>query len=133
MCGFQWPNATFASAILPYAICKAHFKNPHMTGPARSALFRKAAFSGSSRRTTRRPYTTHSRTGVNDYKVTDWLYIHLSSKPSAVSKEISAGIVLDYDADGDIVRIDSDNASRKIDPHEIILSKIPAEAEALIA
>ena len=67
------------------------------------------------------------------YKDTDSLYIDLSSKPSANSKEISAGIVLDYDAEGNIVGIDIDNASRKIDLHEIILSKIPSEVEALTA
>ena len=70
---------------------------------------------------------------LNYYKDTDSLYIDLSSKPSADSREISAGIVLDYDADGNIVGIDIDNASRKIDLHEIILNKIPSEVEALTA
>jgi uncharacterized protein YuzE len=67
------------------------------------------------------------------YRDTDSLYIDLSSKPSAESKEVSEGIVLDYDADGNLVGIDIDNASRKIDLKEIILSKIPAEVESLIA
>ncbi len=70
---------------------------------------------------------------LNYYKDTDSLYIDLSSKPSANSREISAGIVLDYDTDGNIAGIDIDNASQKIDLHEIILSKIPAEIEALTA
>lgn len=40
------------------------------------------------------------------------------------------GVVLDYDADGNIAGIDIDNASRKIDLREVILSRIPAEIEA---
>ena len=67
------------------------------------------------------------------YRETDSLYIDLSSKPSKESKEISEGIVLDYDVDGNLVGIDIDNASRKIDLKEIILSKIPAEVQTLTA
>jgi uncharacterized protein YuzE len=65
------------------------------------------------------------------YKETDSLYIDLSSKPGKESKEISEGVVLDYDADGNLVGIDIDNASRKIDLKEIVFSKIPAEVETL--
>ncbi|MBU0715786.1 MAG: DUF2283 domain-containing protein [Verrucomicrobia bacterium] len=67
------------------------------------------------------------------YRDTDSLYIDFSSKPSAESREISEGIMLDYDTDGNLVGIDIDNASRKIDLKEVILSKLPAEVEALIA
>jgi uncharacterized protein YuzE len=70
---------------------------------------------------------------LNYYKDTDSLYIDLSSKSSSESKEISEGIVLDYDAEGNIVGIDIDNASKKIDLKEIILSKIPTEVQTLIA
>ena len=70
---------------------------------------------------------------LNYYKDTDSLYIDFSSRPSAESREISDGIVLDYDADGNITGIDIDNASRKIDLREVILSKIPAEVEAMTA
>ena len=70
---------------------------------------------------------------INYYKETDSLYIELSSKLSSESKEISEGIVLDYDADGNLVGIDIDNASHKIDLKEVILSKIPAEVESLLA
>lgn len=70
---------------------------------------------------------------LNYYRDTDSLYIDLSSKTSAESREISEGIVLDYDADGNIVGIDIDNASKKIDLREVILSKIPAEVETLTA
>jgi uncharacterized protein YuzE len=70
---------------------------------------------------------------LNYYKETDSLYIDLSSRPSADSKEISEGVVLDYDADGNITGIDIDNASRKIDLREVILNKIPSEVEAMTA
>ncbi|NHK32391.1 MAG: DUF2283 domain-containing protein, partial [Asgard group archaeon] len=59
------------------------------------------------------------------YPDTDSLYIDLSSKPSVDSREISEGIVLDYDADGNLTGIDIDNARNKIDLHEVVLSKIP--------
>ena len=68
---------------------------------------------------------------LNYYRDTDSLYIDLSAKPSAESREISEGIVLDYDAEGNLVGIDIDNASRKIDLKEVILSKIPSEVETL--
>jgi len=40
---------------------------------------------------------------------------------------------LDYDSEGNIVGIDIDNASQKIDLKEIVLSKIPTEVETVIA
>jgi uncharacterized protein YuzE len=67
------------------------------------------------------------------YPETDSLYVDLSSKLSADSLEISEGIVFDYDVDGNLVGIDIDNASRRIDLKEISLSKIPAEVETLFA
>ena len=50
---------------------------------------------------------------LNYYPATDSLYIDLSERPSVQSKEISEGVVLDYDAEGNLVGIDIDNASRK--------------------
>ena len=50
---------------------------------------------------------------LNYYPETDSLYMDLSEKASAESKEISKGIVLDYDAEGNLVGIDIDNASKK--------------------
>jgi len=47
------------------------------------------------------------------------------------SREISEGVVVDFDADGSISGIDIDNASAKIDLREIVLSKIPADVETL--
>ena len=51
---------------------------------------------------------------LNYYPETDSLYIDLSEKQSAESREVSEGIILDYDAGGNLVGIDIDNASRKV-------------------
>jgi uncharacterized protein YuzE len=63
---------------------------------------------------------------LNYYSDTDSLYIDLSEKPSIESREISEGIVLDYDAAGNLVGIDIDNASRKVELKKLILNKLPA-------
>ena len=63
---------------------------------------------------------------INYYSDTDSLYIDLSSKPSADSREVSDGIVLDYDADGNLVGIDIDEASTKLEIGELVLSNLPA-------
>jgi uncharacterized protein YuzE len=63
---------------------------------------------------------------LNYYSETDSLYIDLSEKPSVESGEISEGIVLDYDAAGNLVGIDIDNASRKVELKKLILNKPPA-------
>ena len=52
---------------------------------------------------------------LNYYSETDSLYIDLSSRTSSESREISPGIVLDYDSEGDLVGIDIDNASKKLE------------------
>ncbi len=66
---------------------------------------------------------------INYYPETDSLYIDLSSKPSADSREVSDGIVLDYDESGNLVGIDIDEASTKMEIGELILSKLPAEVK----
>jgi uncharacterized protein YuzE len=64
---------------------------------------------------------------LNYYPDTDSLYIDLSEKPSAESREISEGVVLDYDAEGNLVGIDIDNASKKVQLKELSLKKLPAD------
>ncbi|TAJ80140.1 DUF2283 domain-containing protein [bacterium] len=59
------------------------------------------------------------------YPDTDSLYIDLSERPSVESREISEGVVLDYDAEGNLVGIDIDNASRKVDLKQLTLNKLP--------
>ena len=66
---------------------------------------------------------------LNYYPETDSLYIDLSEQSSVESREISEGIILDYDADGRLVGIDIDNASNKVEMKKLILSKLPSEIE----
>ena len=63
---------------------------------------------------------------LNYYPDTDSLYIDLSEQPSVESREISEGIVLDYDAEGNLVGIDIGNASRKVDLKKLTLNKLPS-------
>jgi uncharacterized protein YuzE len=63
---------------------------------------------------------------LNYYSETDSLYIDLSEQPSVESREISEGIVLDYDATGNLVGIDIDNASRKVELKKLTVNKLPA-------
>ena len=67
------------------------------------------------------------------YPDTDSLYIDLSEQPSVESQEISEGVVLDYDAKGNLVGIDIDNASKKVRLKELTLSKLPTEIHTIVA
>ena len=67
------------------------------------------------------------------YPETDSLYIDLSEKPSAESREISEGVVLDYDEAGGLVGIDIDNASAKVALKELTLSKLPILVQTIAA
>ena len=57
------------------------------------------------------------------YPETDSLYIDLSERASADSREVAPGVVLDFDAEGHLVGIDIDHASQIIN-----LSRLEAEA-----
>lgn len=70
---------------------------------------------------------------LNYYPETDSLYIDLSEKPSVESREISEGVVLDYDAGGNLVGIDIDNASKKVQLQQLILSKLPGKIRTIAA
>lgn len=70
---------------------------------------------------------------LNYHSETDSLYIDLSEQPSAQSREISEGVVLDYDAKGNLVGIDIDNASTKVRLKELILSRLPGTVHTLAA
>ena len=58
---------------------------------------------------------------LNYYPETDSLYINLSDQLSVESQEISEGVLLDYDANGNLVGIDIDNASNKVEMEKLIL------------
>ena len=68
---------------------------------------------------------------LNYHPDTDSLYIDLSEQPSVESREVSVGIVLDYDAAGALVGIDIDNASRKVQLERLVLSRLPVEIERI--
>ena len=46
--------------------------------------------------------------------------------PQSKGREITEGVVLDYDAEGDLVGIDIDSASQKVDLKKLTLNKLPA-------
>ena len=68
---------------------------------------------------------------LNYYPDTDSLYIDLSEQMSVESREISEGVVLDYDALGNLVGIDIDNASTKVDLQKLTVSKLPGSVETI--
>jgi uncharacterized protein YuzE len=70
---------------------------------------------------------------LNYFAETDSLYIDLSEQPSVRSREISEGVVLDYDAKGNLVGIDIDNASRKVELSQLVLDKLPASMKTVAA
>ncbi|MGB5082194.1 MAG: DUF2283 domain-containing protein [Burkholderiales bacterium] len=70
---------------------------------------------------------------LNYHPETDSLYIDLSELTSVESREISEGVVLDYDAKGNLVGIDIDNASKKVQLKELILSKLPGKIQTVPA
>lgn len=70
---------------------------------------------------------------LNYHPETDSLCIDLADEPSAESREVSDGVVLDYDAHGNLVGIDIDNASVKVDLAKLTLSKMPGKVVTVAA
>ena len=68
---------------------------------------------------------------LNYYPDTDSLYIDLSEQMSVESREISEGVMLDYDARGNLGGIDIDNASTKVDLQKLTVSKLPGSVETI--
>ncbi len=65
------------------------------------------------------------------HRDTDSLYIDLSEQTSVESREVSEGIVLDYDATGNLVGIDIDNASEKVAMQRLVINGLPGELERI--
>ncbi|WKW12490.1 DUF2283 domain-containing protein [Pseudogemmatithrix spongiicola] len=63
------------------------------------------------------------------HRDTDSLYIDLSEATSVDSVEVSDGVVLDYDANGNLVGIDIDRASEKVALQRLVLSAMPGVLE----
>ena len=59
------------------------------------------------------------------YPDTDSLYIDLKDKPSAESREVIAGVVADFDAEGNLVGLDIDRASEKLDLNSLETESLP--------
>jgi uncharacterized protein YuzE len=59
------------------------------------------------------------------YPETDSLYIELKSTPGAEAREIVAGLVVDLDANGDVVGFDIEHASRKLDLSKVETIALP--------
>ena len=60
------------------------------------------------------------------YPETDSLYIDLNSKPGADSRQIAEGLVVDFDTQGNVVGIDIDRASEKLDLKTVETVSLPA-------
>lgn len=70
---------------------------------------------------------------LNYYKDTDSLYIELNSHASADSQEVAAGLVVDFDSLGNVVGLDIQDASKKLDLSTLETNSLPALVTKLIA
>jgi uncharacterized protein YuzE len=59
------------------------------------------------------------------YPETDSLYIDLSERASVDSREVAPGVVLDFDAEGRLVGIDIDRASRVVNLSRVETESLP--------
>lgn len=62
------------------------------------------------------------------YPETDSLYIELSDRPGAETREIADGLNVDLDAEGVVVGLDIDGASKKLDLTSIETIALPIKA-----
>jgi uncharacterized protein YuzE len=61
------------------------------------------------------------------YSDTDSLYIDLAERPSVDSREVTPGVVLDFDASGILVGIDIDQARHHLDLSGLGTGSVPVE------
>ena len=59
------------------------------------------------------------------YPETDSLYIELASAPGTEAREIVEGLVVDFDADGNVAGLDIDRASRRLDLSKVETIALP--------
>lgn len=64
------------------------------------------------------------------YPETDSLYIELKSTPGTEAREIVAGLVVDLDANGEVVGFDIDHASRRLDLSKVETIALPPASAA---
>lgn len=67
------------------------------------------------------------------YRDTDSLYIDLAERPSADSREVAPGVVLDFDAEGTLVGIDIDRASTVVNLSRLETESLPIAGVSLSA
>jgi uncharacterized protein YuzE len=65
---------------------------------------------------------------LNYYPETDSLYIELSSRPGAETREIADGLNVDFDVEGAVVGLDIDGASKNLDLTTIETVALPIKA-----
>lgn len=66
------------------------------------------------------------------YPETDSLYIDLAPRPSAESREVTSGVVLDFDEDGNLVGIDIDNARKILDLSRLETQGLPTKIFSIV-
>ena len=64
------------------------------------------------------------------YPETDSLYIEMTSAPGAEAREIVEGLVVDLDANGDVVGFDIEHASKKLDLSKVETMALPKASVA---
>jgi uncharacterized protein YuzE len=64
------------------------------------------------------------------YPETDSLYIELKATPGATTREIAEGLVVDFDENGDVVGLDIDRASQKLDLSRVETIALPPATAA---
>jgi uncharacterized protein YuzE len=64
------------------------------------------------------------------YPETDSLYIELNGAPGAEAREIVEGLVVDLDANGDVVGFDIEHASKKLDLSKVETMALPPASAA---
>lgn len=63
------------------------------------------------------------------YSDTDSLYIDLASRASVDSEEVREGLVIDFDADGNVVGIDIQHASEHLDLSSVETHSLPMKGK----
>jgi len=64
------------------------------------------------------------------YPETDSLYIELSDRPGAETREVASGLVVDLDEDGQVVGFDIDGASRHVDLSSLETESLPVHKKS---
>ena len=67
---------------------------------------------------------------IDYFPDTDTLYIELRNGPGTDAQEVAEDIVLDYNAAGEVVGIEIEHASQRIDLRDFHLSAIPTNSTA---